>query len=85
MPTRLEILQTIIEKCNADSVHVVNETGRNLSIEVVIGRNKMSDCVKNFLKEYEGSVNGIERINKGDRGFSETDDGLYRYTLVIEK
>ncbi len=85
MPQRLEILQTIIDLCNAESIKVVYDGPRIMTLEIIINRNLMANCAKEYMTTWEGDVRSIEKINKGDVAYTETGDGLYRYTLVIEK
>lgn len=86
MPKRLELLQQLIDECKADSVRVVNEAGLWITVEVIIDRNKMTACAQAMLeKKWEANLIGIEKINKGDSAYTETGNGLYRYTLQFSK
>lgn len=86
MPKRLELLQTIIDGCFADSVRVVTEAGNYITVEIIISRNKMKDCARMMIeKNWEANLVSIEKIYKSDTGYDETGKGLYRYTLQFEK
>ena len=86
MVKRLELLNHLMDFCNAENVRIVNEAGLNLTVEIVINRKSMETCYQEMVnKGWENNVIGIEKINKGDRGYVETGDGLYRYTLQFVK
>ena len=86
MPKRLDLLQHIMDTCNADSVRVVSEAGLTITLEVIINRNAMKNCAETMIEKlWSANLIGIEKINKGDTAWTETGDGLYRYTLQFSK
>lgn len=86
MPKQLDLLQHLIDTCNAESVRVVNDSGLTITVEVIINRKGMKNCAETMIdKRWSANLIGIERINKSDTATVETGEGLYRYTLQFSK